>query len=107
MSKSPVEKITRDAVFIAGGQPMITLGFRKSGIVRAEIANTVLYIHFICRPERIIGIFFSCLPALNGRHDVYAAAIPASSTEPAAGRAINGADMAKRWTDSGFEPATK
>lgn len=40
---------------------------------------------------------------------VYAAAIPASSTEPAAARAfiaaLTGPDMRKRWTDSGFEQA--
>jgi molybdate transport system substrate-binding protein len=42
---------------------------------------------------------------------VYAAAIPASSTEPAAARAfiaaLTGADMRKRWTDSGFEPVAQ
>jgi ABC-type molybdate transport system substrate-binding protein len=40
---------------------------------------------------------------------VYAAAIPASSTEPVHARAfiatLMSADMRKRWTDSGFEPA--
>lgn len=42
---------------------------------------------------------------------VYAAAIPASSTEPAVARAfiaaLTGPGMAKRWTDSGFEQAVK
>jgi molybdate transport system substrate-binding protein len=42
---------------------------------------------------------------------VYAAAIPASSAESANARAFIGAltgpDMAKRWTDSGFEQAAK
>ena len=42
---------------------------------------------------------------------VYAAAIPASSTEPANARAfiaaLTGADMRKRWTDSGFEPVAQ
>ena len=42
---------------------------------------------------------------------VYAAAIPASSTDPANARAfiaaLTGPDMRKRWTDAGFEQAAK
>jgi molybdate transport system substrate-binding protein len=42
---------------------------------------------------------------------IYAAAIPASSTQPANARAfiaaLTGADMRKRWTDSGFEPVAQ
>jgi molybdate transport system substrate-binding protein len=42
---------------------------------------------------------------------VYAAAIPASSTDPANARAfiaaLTGEDMRKRWSDSGFEQAAK
>lgn len=48
------------------------------------------------------------LPAALQDYTVYAAAIPASSTEPAIAKAFIGAltspAMAKRWTAAGFEP---
>jgi ABC-type molybdate transport system substrate-binding protein len=48
------------------------------------------------------------LPTALQDYSAYAAAIPLSSTDPAAGRAfitaLTSAAMAERWRSSGFEP---
>lgn len=93
------EAIMAKAVLEKGGlQAAIAV---KEG--RADMAVTFIS-EIISGKARLAGP----LPAELQDYTVYAAAIPASSSEPAAAKAFIGAlvssAMAKRWTDAGFEP---
>ena len=71
---------------------------------RAEMAVT-----FISEIVAVKGAKLAApLPAALQDYTVYAAAIPASSTEPGIAKAfiatLTSPAMAKRWTDAGFEP---
>jgi molybdate transport system substrate-binding protein len=81
-------------------------GFQAAAAVKqgkAEMAVTFIS-EIISAKARLAGP----LPAPLQDYTVYAAAIPASSTEPATAKAFIAAltspAMAKRWTDAGFEP---
>ena len=87
---------------------VLTKGGREAAIAVAE-GRAELAIVFISEAVVIKGVRLAGpLPGSLQDYSVYAAAIPASSTDPAAARAFVAAlaspDMAGRWQRNGFEP---
>jgi len=92
--------VTRKAVLANGGKDAV----EKVARGEAEIAVTLISEIVPVKGARLAG---PVPPALQ-HYTVYAAAIPASSTDPATARAfiaaLTGAAMAERWSAAGFEP---
>jgi molybdate transport system substrate-binding protein len=87
---------------------VLTKGGREAAIEVAE-GRAELAIVFISEAVVIKGVKLAGpLPPSLQDYSVYAAAIPASSTDPAAARAFVAAlaspEMAPRWQRNGFEP---
>src|SRR5215468_8793045 len=87
---------------------VLTRGGREAAIEVAE-GRAEMAIVFISESMAVKGVKFAGpLPPPLQDYSVYAAAIPASSKDPAAARAfitaLTSAAMAPRWTASGFEP---
>jgi molybdate transport system substrate-binding protein len=87
---------------------MLTKGGREAAIEVAE-GRAEMAIVFISEAVVIKGVKLAGpLPPPLQDYSVYAAAIPASSTDPAAARAFVAAlaspEMAGRWQRNGFEP---
>jgi molybdate transport system substrate-binding protein len=87
---------------------VLTKGGREAAIEVAE-GRVEMAIVFISEAVVIKGVKLAGpLPAPLQDYSVYAAAIPASSTDPAAARAfvaaLASAEMAERWRRNGFEP---
>src|SRR5690349_24791030 len=87
---------------------VLTKGGREAAIEVAE-GRAELAIVFISEAVVIKGVKLAGpLPPALQDYSVYAAAIPASSTDPAAARAFVAAlaspEMAGRWQRNGFEP---
>jgi molybdate transport system substrate-binding protein len=93
------DQVMAKAVLAKGGFQAATAV--KEG--KAEIGITFIS-EIISAKARLAGP----LPAELQDYTVYAAAIPASGSEPAAAKAfvaaLSSSAMAKRWTDAGFEP---
>jgi molybdate transport system substrate-binding protein len=87
---------------------VLTKGGREAAIEvaegRAEMAIVFISEAVVVRGVRLAGP----LPGPLQDYSVYAAAIPASSTDPAAARAfvaaLASAEMGERWRRNGFEP---
>lgn len=87
---------------------VLTKGGREAAIEvaegRAEIAIVFISEAVVIKGAKLAGP----LPPTLQDYSVYAAAIPASSTDPAAARAfvaaLASAEMAERWRRNGFEP---
>jgi molybdate transport system substrate-binding protein len=87
---------------------MLTKGGREAAVEVAQ-GRAELAIVFISEAVAVKGVKLAGpLPAPLQDYSVYAAAIPASSTDPAAARAfvaaLASAEMAERWRRNGFEP---
>ena len=87
---------------------VLTKGGREAAIEVAE-GRAELAIVFISEAVVVKGVKLAGpLPPPLQEYSVYAAAIPASSTDPAAARAFVAAlastEMAERWRRNGFEP---
>ncbi len=87
---------------------MLTRGGREAAIEVAE-GRAEMAIVFISEAMAVKGIKLAgLLPPAQQEYSAYAAAIPASSTDPAAARAfiaaLTSAGMAERWRANGFEP---
>ena len=87
---------------------VLTKGGREAAIEVAE-GRAELAIVFISEAVVIKGVKLAGpLPPPLQDYSVYAAAIPASSTDPAAARtfvaALASSEMAERWRRNGFEP---
>src|ERR1051325_8230844 len=90
---------------------VLTKGGREAAIEvaqgRAEMAIVFISEAVVIKGVRLAGP----LPPPLQDYSVYAAAIPASSTDPAAARtfvaALASAEMAGRWQRNGFEPPPK
>ena len=87
---------------------VLTKGGREAAIEVAE-GRADMAIVFISEAVVIKGVKLAGpLPPSLQDYSVYAAAIPASSTDPAAARAfvaaLASAEMAERWRRNGFEP---
>jgi molybdate transport system substrate-binding protein len=87
---------------------VLTKGGREAAIEVAQ-GRAELAIVFISEAVVIKGVKLAGpLPPPLQDYSVYAAAIPASSTDPAAARAfvaaLTSAEMAGRWRRNGFEP---
>jgi molybdate transport system substrate-binding protein len=71
---------------------------------RAEMAIVFVSEAIVVKGVKVVGL----LPPSLQEYSAYAAAIPASSTDPAAARAfiaaLTSATMAERWRQNGFEP---
>jgi molybdate transport system substrate-binding protein len=71
---------------------------------RAEMAVVFVSEAIVVKGVKVVGL----LPPSLQEYSAYAAAIPASSTDPAAARAfiaaLTSAGMAERWRQNGFEP---
>ncbi len=92
--------VTRKAVLTKGGRAAA----EKVAQGEAEIAVTLISEIVPVKGIRLAGP----VPQALQLYTVYAAAIPASSTDPAAARAfiaaLTGPAMAERWKAAGFEP---
>lgn len=87
---------------------VLTRGGHEAAVEVAE-GRAELAIVFISEAVAVKGVKLAgALPAAVQDYSAYAAAIPASSTDPAAARAfiaaLTSADMAERWRANGFEP---
>ena len=87
---------------------VLTKGGREAAVEVAE-GRAELAIVFISEAVAVKGVRLAGpLPPPLQDYSVYAAAIPASSTDPAAARAfvaaLASAEMAERWRSNGFEP---
>ena len=87
---------------------VLTKGGREAAVEVAE-GRAELAIVFISEAVVVKGVKLAGpLPPPLQDYSVYAAAIPASSTDPAAARAfvaaLASAEMAERWQRNGFEP---
>ena len=87
---------------------VLTRGGREAAIEVAE-GRAEMAIVFISEAMAVKGIKLAgLLPPAQQDYSAYAAAIPASSTDPAAARAFIAAltspGMAERWRANGFEP---
>jgi molybdate transport system substrate-binding protein len=87
---------------------VLTRGGREAAIEVAE-GRAELAIVFISEAAAVKGVRLAGpLPPTLQDYSAYAAAIPASSTDPAAARAfiaaLTSAEMAERWRSNGFEP---
>jgi molybdate transport system substrate-binding protein len=87
---------------------VLTRGGREAAIEVAE-GRAELAIVFISEAVAVKGVKLAgALPAALQDYSAYAAAIPLSSTDPAAARAfitaLASAAMAERWRSNGFEP---
>jgi molybdate transport system substrate-binding protein len=87
---------------------VLTRGGREAAIEVAE-GRAEMAIVFISEAMAVKGIKLAgLLPPAQQDYSAYAAAIPASSTDPAAARAfitaLTSAAMAERWRANGFEP---
>jgi molybdate transport system substrate-binding protein len=87
---------------------VLTKGGREAAVEVAQ-GRAELAIVFISEAVAVKGVKLAGpLPAPLQDYSVYAAAIPASSTDPAAARAfvaaLASAEMAERWQRNGFEP---
>jgi molybdate transport system substrate-binding protein len=87
---------------------VLTKGGREAAVEVAQ-GRAELAIVFISEAVAVKGVKLAGpLPAPLQDYSVYAAAIPASSTDPAAARAfvaaLASAEMAERWRRNGFEP---
>jgi molybdate transport system substrate-binding protein len=87
---------------------VLTKGGREAAIEVAE-GRAEMAIVFISEAMAVKGIKLAgLLPPAQQDYSAYAAAIPASSTDPAAARAFIAAltspGMAERWRANGFEP---
>jgi molybdate transport system substrate-binding protein len=90
---------------------MLTKGGREAAIEVAE-GRVEMAIVFVSEAMAVKGVKLAGpLPAPLQDYSVYAAAIPASSTDAAAARAfiaaLTSAAMAERWRANGFEPPTR
>jgi molybdate transport system substrate-binding protein len=92
--------VAKKAVLANGGKDAV----EKVARGEAEIAVTLISEIVPVKGARLAGP----VPQALQLYTVYAAAIPASSTDPAAARAftaaLTGAAMAERWSAAGFEP---
>ena len=92
--------VTRKAVHANGGRDAV----EKVARGEAEIAVTLISEIVPVKGARLAA----AVPPSLQLYTVYAAAIPASSTEPASARAfiaaLTGPAMAERWKTAGFEP---
>jgi molybdate transport system substrate-binding protein len=87
---------------------VLTRGGREAAIEVAE-GRAEMAIVFISEAMAVKGVKLAgLLPPAQQDYSAYAAAIPASSTDPAAARAfiaaLTSAGMAERWRANGFEP---
>jgi molybdate transport system substrate-binding protein len=87
---------------------VLTRGGREAAIEVAE-GRAELAIVFISEAAAVKGVRLAGpLPPALQDYSAYAAAIPASSTDPAAARAfiaaLTSSAMAERWRSNGFEP---
>ena len=87
---------------------VLTRGGREAAIEVAE-GRAELAIVFISEAMAVKGVKLAgALPASLQDYSAYAAAIPSSSTDPAAARAfiaaLTSTAMAERWRSNGFEP---
>jgi molybdate transport system substrate-binding protein len=87
---------------------VLTRGGREAAVEVAQ-GRAELAIVFISEAMAVKGVKLAGpLPGALQDYSVYAAAIPASSTDPAAARAfiaaLTSAAMAERWRANGFEP---
>jgi len=90
---------------------VLTKGGREAAIEVAQ-GRAELAIVFISEAVAVKGVRLAGpLPPPLQDYSVYAAAIPASSTDPAAARAFVAAlasvEMSERWQRNGFEPPSK
>jgi molybdate transport system substrate-binding protein len=90
------------------GKALLTKGGREAAIEVAE-GRAEMAIVFISEAMAVKGVKLAgLLPPAQQDYSAYAAAIPASSTDPAAARAfiaaLTSAGMAERWRANGFEP---
>jgi molybdate transport system substrate-binding protein len=90
------------------GKALLTKGGREAAIEVAE-GRAEMAIVFISEAMAVKGVKLAGpLPPAQQDYSAYAAAIPASSTDPAAARAfitaLTSAGMAERWRANGFEP---
>lgn len=94
------DAVTGKAVLTKGGHEAVD----KVAHGEAEIAVSLMSEIVTMKGARLAGP----VPAALQQYTVYAAAIPASSTAPAAARAfiaaLVSAEMAERWRAAGFEP---
>lgn len=94
------EVVAKKAVLANGGRAAV----EKVAQGDAEIAVTIVSEIVAVKGVRLVAP----LPQALQLYAVYAAAIPASSTDPAAARAfiaaLTGPAMAERWKAAGFEP---
>ena len=95
-----VDAVTRKAALSKGGRDAV----EKVARGEAEIAVTLISEIVPVKGARLAA----AVPDQLQLYTVYAAAIPASSTDPAAARAfiaaLTGPAMAERWKAAGFEP---
>jgi molybdate transport system substrate-binding protein len=95
-----VDAVTRKAALSKGGHDAV----EKVARGEAEIAVTLISEIVPVKGARLAA----AVPDQLQLYTVYAAAIPASSTNPAAARAfiaaLTGPAMAERWRTAGFEP---
>jgi molybdate transport system substrate-binding protein len=87
---------------------VLTKGGREAAIEVAE-GRAEMAIIFVSEAMAVKGVKVAgLLPPSLQDYSAYAAAIPASSTDPAAARAfitaLTSAAMAERWRANGFEP---
>jgi len=98
-----VDAVTKKAALSKGGHDAV----EKVARGEAEIAVTLMSEIVPVKGARLAAP----VPSSLQQYTVYAAAIPASSTEPAAARAfiaaLTGPAMAERWKAAGFEPPTR
>jgi molybdate transport system substrate-binding protein len=90
---------------------VLTRGGREAAIEVAE-GRAALAIVFVSEAVAVKGVKLAgALPPELQDYSAYAAAIPASSTDPAAARAfitaLTSAAMAERWRSNGFEPPAR
>jgi molybdate transport system substrate-binding protein len=93
---------------VVKAKSVLTKGGREAAIEAAE-GRADMAIVFISEAVVVKGVKLAGpLPPPLQDYSVYAAAIPASSTDPAAARAFVAAlaspEMAGRWRRNGFEP---
>jgi molybdate transport system substrate-binding protein len=91
-----------------GSKAVLTRGGREAAIEVAE-GRAELAIVFVSEAVAVKGVKLAgALPATLQDYSAYAAAIPSSSTDPAAARAfitaLTSTAMAERWRSNGFEP---
>jgi molybdate transport system substrate-binding protein len=87
---------------------VLTRGGREAALEVAE-GRAALAIVFVSEAMAVKGVKLAgALPPALQDYSAYAAAIPASSTDPAAARAfiaaLTSTAMAERWRSNGFEP---